>query len=373
MTIEPTRDADIVRDSSAAHDAPSHDGPADQAARTNLAFALRLSREEERLRAALLDWMPSVVFDVHVHANGRHTVGELSDYGWKQVRSSFPTWSIRDSAAVRDFLYGSRTVRMLRFAQPYKGIDHAAANAYLLANRPPGDAVALCGLPDDTNYTVGELKSSRYVALKMYPHYFEPPATTILGYFTPETVEAVPTGLPLILHLPRPLADCVDELLRFIERFPDTRIVLAHLGRQPTATTAARRAFRLISTIPTLAMDCSMASNVQIHRLALTELGPDRIIFGSDEPMNLLRYSEFQHPERGRRFISRHPYHWLEPEMYQRYRHLAKGAVLLHFAVIRALRNAISDVCPGDAEQAADSVFRANALRWFPHWAAMEV
>ncbi|MFL6076889.1 MAG: amidohydrolase family protein [Mycobacteriales bacterium] len=342
-------------------------GSAGDATRINLGFATRLSEEERRRRAILLEWLPPTLIDIHAHANGSHTVGELSAYGWRQVRSSFPTWSIADSAAVRQLLFGHCAVRMLRFAQPYKGIDHKAANAYLVANSPPGDAVALCGLPDNVSYTEAELRSGRYAALKMYPHYFEPPATGILDYFRPEAVEvAVTLGLPLILHLPKPLTDCIGELLRFAERFPSVRIVLAHLGRQTVATAATLRAFQLASTIPALTMDCSMASNVQVHRLALATLGAERVMFGSDEPMNLLRYVEFDHPTMGRRFVSQHPYHWLAPAIYHGYRHLAVGAVLLHFAVLQALRTAIADVYPGDEDRATGLVFRDNALRWFP-------
>ena len=42
--------------------------------------------------------------------------------------------------------------------------------------------------------------------------------------------------LPLILHLVQPLSQCVSEIAELLDRTPDARIVLAHLGRETRVT-----------------------------------------------------------------------------------------------------------------------------------------
>lgn len=80
---------------------------------------------------------------MHAHANGRGAVGRISDFGWTQVRSSFPAWSVPETREVDPLLYGDRPVTRLWMPQPYLGIDFRRAGEHLSAHRRDGDLVAL--------------------------------------------------------------------------------------------------------------------------------------------------------------------------------------------------------------------------------------
>lgn len=330
-----------------------------------LAFAHDLSQAEASLRDEYLRWLPTVVFDIHSHANGGAAYLGLSKHGQRQVRSSFPRWSLTDSTAVRGLLYGNRKVRFLRFAQPYRGIDHRAANNYLSDNTPAGDLLALCGLPDDSDYTTNQLRSGRWTALKMYPHYFEPAATELAQFFPDDIVAtAAELRIPLILHPHTPITSCYRELLALVQRHPDVRIILAHLGREFTATEKLPEIWRLLSEVPGLVADTSMVCDSAVVASAIQHLGASRVIYGSDEPCNLLRYVSYQHPELGRRVSSDFPYHWLREDLRREYGYIGKGAWLIHFQSIRAILEAISVVAGSACSPLAQAIFHDNAVNF---------
>jgi hypothetical protein len=332
-----------------------------------LGWALDQSDDEARLRDEIIDWLPAEIIDVHAHASGPASYTGFSDFGWGQARASFPTWSIDHSRCIRRFLYGRSQVRQLRFAFPFKGMDHRDANCYLRRNAGSADLVALCGLPDDLAYTEDQLRARHYCALKMYPFYFEPPAENISEYFPPPVVAvANELRIPLIVHLASPLEESAGQVLDLAAECPDTTIILAHLGRQALPTIAAQTAFRQVAECERVVLDTSMCIDSDIYRMAFANFGPERILYGSDEPFNLLRYVQFQHPERGTRLVSPREYHWLEAGIFEEYAHLAQRAVCVHWAALRALREAIGDIFPGESAVVATQVMADNAKRWVP-------
>jgi hypothetical protein len=251
-------------------------------------------------------------------------------------------------------------------------MDHRDANSYLYRNAGSADLVALCGLPDDLAYTEGQLRAHHYCALKMYPFYFEPPAESVSEYFpAPLVTVANELRIPLIVHLASPLEESAGQVLDLAAGCPDATIILAHLGRQARPTVAAQKAFRQVAECEQVVLDTSMCINADIYRMAFANFGPERILYGSDEPFNLLRYVQFQHPDRGTRLVSPRKYHWLEAGIYEEYAHLARRAVCVHWAALRALREVIDDIFPGRSAVVAAQVMADNAKRWIPGVASL--
>jgi Amidohydrolase len=315
-------------------------------------------------RRQTVERLPARVVDAHAHANGAEAVIGLSAFGWTQTRSSFPTWSVADSARMRQSLYGDRDVARLWIAQPYAGIDHRVANAYLLQHRGPGDLVALCGLPDDPHYTCEQLETGRYAALKMYPFIREPPFTRISEYFPQWACRAaVAAAVPLILHVPSPLHQCVEEVVALARDHPNLSVILAHLGRESTAHEPTRRAFMTVALLGNVAADTSMARSHDVHLLALDVLGPDKVLFGSDEPFNLLRYTSVVDEQRGVVNVPPRPYHWVATDVYERHRLAVATAEILHFQVLDCLLAAVDRLHGADEKSVLDKVFFRNAQR----------
>jgi hypothetical protein len=323
-------------------------------------------QDETTVRRKILRRLPARIFDSHRHANGADAVIRLSEFAWTQTRSSFPQWSVLDGASVEEHLYGSAQVRSLWFAQPYKGIDHRVANLYLLESKRPGDLVALCGDPEDREYTITALESGLYAALKMYPFMAEPPYTSLHSYFPDWSVAAAASaGLPLILHLPLPLAESLSELETLVGRHPDVKICLAHLGRHHHVDATVERAFRRAAEIPGIMLDTSMAADTQVHALALETFGPERIMFGSDEPFNLLRYRKIVDPEFGRLNVGAFPYHWENAAAAARHRAGVRNALLLHWQVLDAMFGAVDAADYADPEGVVARLMWTNGVAFY--------
>lgn len=330
--------------------------------------SLLFSRQEETLRDELLSWMPTSIIDVHTHANGSDAVEDLSEKALNCVYSSFPDFSLEDSNLLKQAFFGSISRQCLRFANPYKGINHRLANQYLVSNQPQGDLIALCAIPDDIGYTLDEIRSGRYVAVKSYPSFFEPSAKYVRDFFPNEILTVVELrSLPIILHLPVPLDQCIAEIVQVCDAYPRLQIILAHAGRIQTAGPGTIAALTVIKKLENIVFDTSMVTSTEVLGAILSELGAHRVLYGSDEPMNALRYVEFIHPSRGKRFVSPRRYHWLDTDMWRDYHHLAVGAVHLHWQALSALKGAVDREYAREYQNDVKAlVFYGNAARMLP-------
>lgn len=331
-----------------------------------MASALAFSAAELEVRSSLADWLPDSIIDCHVHCNLDAHVLDVDDTTFHHMMSTFPSFSLEQSYTLRSLLYPSKRVRSLRFSHVFRGIDHRAANIYLCEHKDPADRVALYGIPTDIEYTVQALRSMPVSALKMYPAYFSPRAQTIYQYFPSPILEEVQgLGLPIILHLPKPITECREDLWGLIRDFPKLNIVLAHLGLPNFATQDLENVYREFAQCEYVYMDTAMRTSVDVLRLAFNAFGPDRILFGSDEPLNLIRAATYRHPELGQRIVSEYNYHWLDSAEQARYGYIAKGAMHVHWQSLVAIQSALSEYDPATSLRARELVFERNAARLF--------
>lgn len=331
-----------------------------------LAYAHALTPEEEEFRRLAADWLPERIFDAHVHTNLPQHVEHLDVPLLGHMMTTFPSFTLEQSAGLRELLYPGRQVAALRFPMPYRGIRHREANAYLLGETPPQDRVALYGIPTEIDYTVGLLKHPRTSALKMYYQYFSPPAQRIIEVF-PEVVleEAQARGVPIILHLPRMITRCVDELLGVLDRFPRLVVVLVHLGLPHMPVPGLREAYGAVARRERVYMDTAMIPSAKVVGMALEAFGTERIVFGSDEPLNLIRAVVYEHPSKGQRLATPYPYHWADQAEQQESTSIAVGATHTHWQQLEAVRRAILAHAPEMKTRVAESIFHDNAFELF--------
>jgi len=103
----------------------------------------------------------------------------------------------------------------------------------------------------------------------------------------------------ITLHVPRAgrlgHPQNVSEIREIRRRYPKIVLVIAHLGRCYTEA-HAREALPQFADDPGLFFDSSAVLNPASHRVALQYLGPERILYGSDNPVMYMRgrrqYSE---------------------------------------------------------------------------------
>jgi uncharacterized protein len=114
------------------------------------------------------------------------------------------------------------------------------------------------------------------------------------------------------LHVPKAARlghpDNIREIRELRRRYPKVVLVLAHLGRCYTEP-HAREALPLLADDPGIYFDTSAVLNPVSHRLALEYFGPERIIYGSDNP---ILYMRGRRQYRDRSYINRtsYPFHF---------------------------------------------------------------
>lgn len=331
-----------------------------------LHHALEVMPEEQARIDEYAAWLPSHVIDAHAHANLPEHVDFIHDSAYNHMLSTFPSFSIEESSASHELLHPGIDIRTLRFAKTFKGIAHRAANQYLLEQSPDKDRVALFGLPEDPNYTIEMLSHPRVSALKMYYSYLQPPATTVYEAFPPAILAAAEErGVAVVMHAPKMIVNSLDDVIQTTRDFPDLKIALAHLGSSKFDVPGLQEAYDRLAGETTLYADTALNPSPEVVTRALNTFGSDRIMYGSDEPLNLIRSVPYVHPERGQRIATKFAYHWQNPEEHAQYHHLADSAIHAHWLSLDALRAAIE--AQPNAKQAVikQAIFHDNAARFY--------
>lgn len=329
--------------------------------------AMTFSKEEVNIAQRCSEWLPDEIIDVHAHCNAAAHVLDLPEAIFRHMMSTFPWYTIEQSQRAKSLLFPGKSVRTIRFAHAPKGIDHKSANDYLVEQCPPGDRVALYGIPDDQDYTRAQLESGQYVALKAYYLYFVPAAKSIYEYFPPETLEVTQAlGLPIILHLPTMITTSLEQLEQLVQDFPRQKVVLAHLGLPHLPVPGLEEAYARAAAHESVVMDTAMIPSAEVVAMALNAFGSQRIMFGSDEPVNLIRAVVFDHPTKGQR-LAAHGYHWVDPEDEAAYGHLADSAVHMHWQALMAVRDGVTKAYAAQdrQESALREIFAENARHHF--------
>jgi len=331
-----------------------------------LNHAADFTSEEQALRNEFALWLPKEIIDAHAHCGRPEHVLAIPERAYNHMLSTFPYFTLEQSKKWHELLHPGINFRSLRFAKTFRGIAHKLVNEYLLSDSPEQDRIAVYGLPDEPGYTIAMLQHERTSALKMYYSYLEPPATEIFQYFPDPVLEiAQQKGIPIILHPPAKITKCLGQLELLFAKFPRLKVCIAHLGLTKFPIPGLAEAYRLVARFPGAVMDTSMVPSAEVVAMALKILGPSRILYGSDEPLNLIRASSYEHPKLGQRLMADHPYHWLDRTEQAEHRSKVESITLAHWQCLQALRTAIERLPAEQQSAAKQAVFHDNAARFF--------
>ena len=326
----------------------------------------QLTEAERALQREFEGWFPPVVIDAHVHNALLDHVLSVPERSLRHMASSFPWRTVEESRRLHPVLFPGAEVRCLRFAHAHPGIDHPAVNRWLSATLEGSrDRFAVFGLQCDPTWTLAEIARFRPAALKMYYMVTEPPGTTITEVFPSGVLrECERRHIPIILHLPRQITESVAEVCEVADRFADLPIVLAHLGVPNFMRPGLEDAYRRVARRRNIYMDTACMEYADIAELAIRVLGSDRIIFGTDDPISLLRVNPYWHPTKGPRVVPPAPMHWTDPAEFREFGHLGGGALMNHWQQLVALRAAFRRF--GETELAIrQQVMYDNAARLY--------
>lgn len=248
----------------------------------------------------LAPWLPAKIVDCHVHIALSEHCGPITperlkgnwaievgvSQSWEQLRTSL------------ELLLPRQETSVLAFGVPFREFDLERNNGYVLAgcrdqaNRAFGLFVTR---PEWDASVVEEAFEQGFAGVKPYPDLApesdgEP---AILDFVPRSHLEVLDrhSGI-LMLHLPRKGRlgdpDNIRELLDIRDSYPSIKIIVAHIGRSFCLPTA-ERGLPCFVEASDIYFDTSANLNADVFHYALETIGPERILYGSDLPITLMR------------------------------------------------------------------------------------
>lgn len=203
----------------------------------------------------------SLVIDAHNHVGVRHGAKQLgADLVAKMDQTGV------DKAVMFPFTEGNFTNDEVKTAYdefPDRLIPYCAVNPWV-----PGaaDEVRRCA------------RDWGFKGLKLHPtlngyHLSDP------GLVNPLFEEAESLGIPIIVHGASDLYNSPPEFAEMARRFPRVKLLMAHMGY----FWSVDQAIEYAKELPNLYLESSRAPIFEITT-AVTELGPGRVVWGTDSP-----------------------------------------------------------------------------------------
>ncbi|MCL5103411.1 MAG: amidohydrolase [Armatimonadetes bacterium] len=248
----------------------------------------------------LSEWLPSKIFDCHVHVSvpRDHEVFSEARYRelWPLEIGICQTW--RQKRLNHQLLFPGQEVVSLVFGEVLREFDIDAENQYVFQgiSDPEQNAYGLYVMrPEWDASKLKEAMAKGFLGMKPYPD-LAPQRTQEVSIFdfAPKTHLAAldEAGGVLMLHLPRAgrLADPdnISELLEISDRYPRIKLIVAHVGRAYCLPNAERGLPHLANR-EGIYFDITANLNAEVLQYALEMVGPDRLLFGSDLPLLMMR------------------------------------------------------------------------------------
>ena len=248
----------------------------------------------------LMPWLPAKIVDSHVHVGLAEHCAPISpernaamwplEIGchqtWEQLRHTYRT------------LFPEQEVSALAFGMPLREVDFDRENAYVLAGirDASNNARGLClTMPEWHPSKIENAMAEGFIGIKPYPDLAPQDTSEVSIYdFLPRTHLSVVNELGgvVMLHVPRAgrLADPnnVREVLEINDSYPNVKLIVAHIGRCYCLPTA-EKCLSHFADRPAIYFDTAANLNPDVFELALETVGSDRILFGSDLPITLMR------------------------------------------------------------------------------------
>lgn len=259
--------------------------------------------DRRQVGRATEDFVPAEVFDIHAHLT--HTYNFAVDQ-----RPAFLDenrgYGLRDFDEAMGRWLPNRRVEGLFFGYPSVGVDRAGENTWLqkqiatVKGTSCSRALVLAAPEDDPATVHRMLESGTFVGIKPY-RLFAPVKDTreaTIESFAPEWMWQLCDGFDgvLMLHIVRAggITDAsnIETLRSMCRRYPNCRVVLAHVARS-FHYRHAREGLHALADLDNVVVDTSAITHADAIRAALEILGPRRVLWGSDYFVSELRGSCF--------------------------------------------------------------------------------
>ena len=253
---------------------------------------------EKRLR----DWLPDKIVDIHTHVwlkrfNEKEAIKPARTVAWPaKVADENPVEHLVETYRL---MFPDKAVTPLMFTGlvPENNLDKA--NNYVAqASRKRKFPALIFSHPSwGGNELRRKICSGGFLGAKSYlslaPSCLPAAEIRIFDFFPHHQLEVLNKhGWIMMLHIPRNdrLRDPVNlaQLLEIEKRYPDIKLIIAHVGRAYCPEDIGD-SFRVLAKTRKMCFDISANTNAEAFRQLLETVGPRRVLFGSDLPILRMR------------------------------------------------------------------------------------
>jgi predicted TIM-barrel fold metal-dependent hydrolase len=248
----------------------------------------------------LRDFMPERIIDVHTHV----WLDELKKNVKRDRVVSWPSLVAKDNP-IEDHLqcyvdlFPGKTVTPMIFSSLVNAESADGLNAYIAECVQAHDLPALLFAVPEWSAEEVERKvtDGGFVGIKVYlnlsPSYLPRQEIRIFDFLPPHQLEVMNQhGWIVMLHIPRDdrLRDPVNlaQMLEIERRFPNVRLIIAHVGRA-YCNEDVGNAFEVLKDTEKMVFDVSANTNDWVFEQLIRAVGPKRVLFGSDLPILRMR------------------------------------------------------------------------------------
>lgn len=317
----------------------------------------------------LKDFLPDKIVDAHVHIWDETCLATVSTNGGSTwVRRLAEDLTGENLIKCNEMLLPGKTVTPIVFGSCRCATD--IANAMVLKEKKKFEFPALYR----TSYDISAEKLERevieggYLGLKPYltfcPPYIPIPEIRIFDFLPHHHLElANKHGWIVMLHVARNarLRDKVNvaQLMEIEERYPNIKLVVAHIGRA-YAKEDIGDAFETLGKTKNMLFDFTANVCDDAIRACIEAVGPKRLLFGSDLPIALMRMYRITENGVYYNVVPRGLYGDVSGEKHMRETD-EKDITIMYYEQIRAMKRVAEELKLSRTD--VEDIFYNNAIR----------
>lgn len=321
------------------------------------------------------DFLPAEILDSHVHLWKKDFFKE-EIYESRRNQNPALDPDIIDGFTFEDFksftnkIFPGKKCSGLFFGLPIKEADLDEMNKYISGVCTQNSSYGLFNPEPDLKEIPKDFFKNRFIGFKPYVDLvdFKAPEDfskldidiSIFDFISKKVFEFCQEyRLILLIHIPRKdrLNDRqnIEELKSIGKKYPNIKIILAHAGRS-YCYSDIKDSIKYLKEIKNLYVDTAMINSFSVNKVLMDELGPERILYGSDLPISIFKGKNIDINNR-HYFVTNTPKVWSlsssEMDLYD--------FTFFIYEIIRAIRIASLSLNLSKAD--IDNIFYLNAKR----------
>ncbi|MBA7509792.1 hypothetical protein ES705_01761 [subsurface metagenome] len=279
--------------------------------------------KDKKIFDNFINLLPRKFFDFHVHLWEKSQIVQSVSTERKKTQplldtNTFNEFTYNEFKKITRVLFEGIHYSGLFFGAPLSEVDIMKSNKMIekIISNEKTNGLFIPRPSDNYLYLINNIKRGKFVGFKPYPDLAnrdDPKWVSIKDFLTEEHLNIANNfGLIILLHIPKPgrLNDNqnINEIKDIALSFPNIKLVLAHTGRS-YCLADIKKNIKKISVLRNVYVDTAMINNWEVVEILLKELGPEKILYGSDLPISALRGKNICINDK-HYFITSHPHPW---------------------------------------------------------------